>query len=108
MCPSRLLRIGQFPRKPATVAKLIYSVIMSLDGYIADKKGNFDWAEPDEEVHSFINELERPVGTYLYGRRMYEVMAVWQTMQTHDEPSCIAEFANMISASVVPARPMMA
>jgi len=81
------------------VAKLIYSVIMSLDGYIADKKGNFDWAEPDEEVHSFINELERPVGTYLYGRRMYEVMAVWQTMQTHDEPSCIAEFANIWRAA---------
>lgn len=75
------------------MAKLIYAVIMSLDGYIADKKGNFDWAQPDEEVHSFINELERPVGTYLYGRRMYEVMAVWQTMQTHDEPSCIADFA---------------
>jgi len=81
------------------VARLIYSVIMSLDGYIADKKGNFDWAEPDEKVHSFINELERPVGTYLYGRRMYEVMAVWQTMQTHDEPSCIAEFANIWRAA---------
>ena len=81
------------------MAKLIYSVIMSLDGYIADKKDNFDWAEPDEEVHSFINELERPVGTYLYGRRMYEVMAVWQTMQTHDEPSCIAEFANIWRAA---------
>jgi hypothetical protein len=56
------------------MARLIYTVIMSLDGYTADKNGNFDWAEPDEEVHSFINELERPVGTYLYGRRMYEVM----------------------------------
>ncbi|HQZ20761.1 MAG TPA: dihydrofolate reductase family protein, partial [Thermoflexales bacterium] len=62
------------------MAKLIYSALMSLDGYVADKNGHFDWAAPDEEVHTFINELERPVGTHLYGRRMYEVMAVWQTM----------------------------
>lgn len=81
------------------MAKLIYSVIMSLDGYIADKNGNFDWAMPDEEVHSFINELERPVGTYLYGRRMYEVMAVWQTLRTDDEPPCIAEFADIWRAA---------
>jgi dihydrofolate reductase len=52
------------------VAKLIYSAITSLDGYIEDTEGKFDWAEPDEEVHAFVNELERPVGTYLYGRRM--------------------------------------
>ena len=62
------------------MAKLIYSAIMSLDGYIADEHGNFEWAEPDEEVHAFINDLERPVGTYLYGRRMYETMAVWETL----------------------------
>jgi dihydrofolate reductase len=61
------------------MAKLIYSAIASLDGYVADENGSFDWAEPDEEVHSFINDLERPVGTYLYGRRMYETMAVWET-----------------------------
>jgi dihydrofolate reductase len=61
------------------MAKLIYSSIASLDGYVADENGNFDWAEPDEEVHRFINELERPVGTYLYGRRMYETMAGWET-----------------------------
>jgi dihydrofolate reductase len=61
------------------MAKLIYSAIASLDGYIADKDGNFDWAAPDEEVHAFINDLERPVGTYLYGRRMYEVMRYWET-----------------------------
>jgi dihydrofolate reductase len=60
-------------------AKLIYSAIASLDGYVADAEGRFDWAEPDEEVHAFINDLERPVGTYLYGRRMYETMAVWET-----------------------------
>jgi dihydrofolate reductase len=62
------------------MAKLIYSAIMSLDGYTADEDGNFDWAEPDEEVHSFLNDIERPVGTYLYGRRMYEVMVPWETV----------------------------
>jgi len=61
------------------VAKLIYSAITSLDGYIEDEDGQFDWAEPDEEVHGFINDLERSVGTYLYGRRMYETMAGWET-----------------------------
>ena len=61
------------------MARLIYSAITSLDGYIADEEGRFDWAAPDEEVHAFVNDLERPVGTYLFGRRMYEVMAVWET-----------------------------
>jgi dihydrofolate reductase len=61
------------------MAKLIYAAIASLDGYTADEHGNFDWAEPDEEVHAFINDLERPIGTFLYGRRMYETMAVWET-----------------------------
>ena len=61
------------------MARLIYSAITSLDGYVADEDGSFDWAEPDEEVHAFVNELERPIGTYLYGRRLYEVMAVWET-----------------------------
>lgn len=75
------------------MADLIYSVMMSLDGYIADQDGKFDWAAPDEEVHSCINELERPVGTYLYGRRMYEIMAVWEPLPLEDEPPCIAEFA---------------
>jgi dihydrofolate reductase len=60
------------------MAKLTYSAIASLDGYIADEDGNFDWAAPDEEVHRFVNDLERPVGTYLYGRRMYEVMRAWE------------------------------
>jgi dihydrofolate reductase len=61
------------------VAKLIYSAIASLDGYIADEDGSFDWAVPDEEVHAFINDLIRPFGTYLYGRRMYEMMVGWET-----------------------------
>jgi dihydrofolate reductase len=64
--------------------KLVYSAIASLDGYIEDEQGGFGWAAPDEEVHAFVNELERPVGTYLYGRRMYETMAVWETM---DDPA---------------------
>jgi dihydrofolate reductase len=64
------------------VAELIYSAITSLDGYVADEEGNFDWAAPDDEVHAFVNDLERPIGTYLYGRRMYEVMRYWETAHT--------------------------
>jgi dihydrofolate reductase len=63
-------------------AKLIYSAIASLDGYVADEAGDFGWAAPGEEAHAFINDMERPVGTYLYGRRMYDVMSVWETMDT--------------------------
>src|SRR5437762_14217252 len=61
------------------MAMLIYSAIASLDGYVEDDDGKFDWAAPDEEVLAFVNDLERPVGTYLLGRRMYETMAVWET-----------------------------
>jgi dihydrofolate reductase len=61
------------------MAKLIYSALASLDGYIEDEDGRFDWAEPDEEVHAFVNDLERPIGTHLYGRRLYETMAAWET-----------------------------
>ena len=61
------------------MASLIYSVIMSVDGYIADEQGNFDWAEPSEEVHAFVNDRERDIGTYLFGRRMYETMVYWET-----------------------------
>jgi dihydrofolate reductase len=64
------------------MAKLIYSAITSLDGYVADEEGNFGWAAPDEELHTFVNDIERPVGTYLYGRRMYEVMVYWETAHT--------------------------
>jgi dihydrofolate reductase len=78
------------------MAKLIYSAITSLDGYIADEEGNFDWGAPDEEVHTFVNELERPVGTYLYGRRMYEVMVHWETAHTvADQPPFIRNFAGL-------------
>jgi dihydrofolate reductase len=61
------------------MASLIYSAIASLDGFVEDEQGKFDWAAPDEEVHAFVNDLERPVGTYLYGRRMYETMVYWET-----------------------------
>jgi len=82
------------------MAKLIYSAITSLDGYVADRDGNFDWAAPDEEVHTFVNNLERPIGTYLYGRRMYEVMAVWETADfLADQPAVIQDFAKIWRAA---------
>jgi dihydrofolate reductase len=73
------------------MAKLIYAAIASLDGYVADVDGNFDWAAPDEEVHAFVNDLERSVGTYLYGRRMYETMVYWETAQTMADQSPIEQ-----------------
>jgi dihydrofolate reductase len=81
------------------MAKLIYSAIASLDGYVADENGNFDWAAPDEEVHAFVNDLERPVGTYLYGRRMYETMAVWEAMALSDRPPAVRDFAEIWRAA---------
>ena len=82
------------------MAKLIYSAIASLDGYIADEGGNFDWAAPDEEVHAFVNDLERPVGTYLYGRRMYEVMASWETVPTDaGQPPHMRDYAEIWQAA---------
>jgi dihydrofolate reductase len=82
------------------MAKLIYSAITSLDGYNADEDGNFDWAAPDEEVHAFVNDLERPVGTYLYGRRMYEVMAPWETDPTlADQSRVMRDFAQLWQAA---------
>ncbi len=82
------------------MAKLIYSAITSLDGYIADEDGNFDWAAPDEEVHTFVNNLERPVGTYLYGRRMYEVMVAWETAHTFaDQRPVMQDFAKIWQAA---------
>ena len=81
------------------MAKLIYSAITSLDGYINDENGNFDWAAPDEEVHGFVNDLGRPVGTYLLGRRMYGTLAVWETMPTDDEPPAIADYAGIWRAA---------
>jgi len=81
------------------MAQLIYAAIASLDGFIEDADGSFDWAAPDEEVHAFVNDLERPVGTYLYGRRMYETMAVWDTMPLDDEPDVMRDFAELWRAA---------
>jgi dihydrofolate reductase len=78
------------------VSALIYSAIASLDGYVADENGNFDWAAPDEEVHAFVNDLERPVGTHLYGRRMYETMVFWESVpDLAAEPPVMREYAEI-------------
>jgi dihydrofolate reductase len=81
------------------VARLIYSAIASLDGYVADVNGNFDWAAPDEEVHAFVNELERPAGTYLYGRRTYDVMVAWESMSLAGEPPSVQAYAKIWRAA---------
>ena len=72
---------------------LIYSMIASLDGYTADADGKFDWAAPDEEVYAFINDLERGTGTYLYGRRMYEVMLYWETVSLEGQSPAGRDYA---------------
>src|ERR1700689_5055413 len=73
---------------------------MSLDGYIADADGRFEWAAPDGEVHAFVNELERPVGTCLFGRRMYETMRYWETAHTvADQPPVALDFARIWQAA---------
>jgi len=82
------------------MAKLIYSAITSLDGYVADEDGRFDWAAPDEEVHRFVNDLERPIGAYLYGRRRCEVMLFWETAHTlADQPPYVQDFAEIWQAA---------
>ena len=82
------------------MSKLIYPAIGSLDGYVEDASGKFEWAAPDEEVHAFVNELERPIGTYLYGRRMYETMVFWETVDPDgDWPAVAREFAAIWQAA---------
>ncbi len=82
------------------MARLIYSAIASLDGYVADEESNFDWAAPDEEVHAFVNDLERPVGTHLLGRRMYETMVFWETVDTGpDQEPVMRDFAEIWRAA---------
>lgn len=94
------------PANPGTtgrltiVANLVYSAITSLDGYTADGGGGFGWAAPDPEVHAFVNDLERSVGTYLYGRRMYETMRYWETFEVHDDqPSHARDYAALWRAA---------
>ncbi len=78
------------------MARLVYSAIASLDGFVAHQEGDVSWSAPDEEVHAFVNDLLRPVGTHLYGRRMYEVLVAWETMPTGpDEPAVVRDFAKI-------------
>ena len=79
------------------MGRLIYSAIASLDGYVADQNGDFGWSMPDDEVHRFVNDLERPIGTYLYGRRMYEVLAAWETIE--DDHEAMRDYAQIWRAA---------
>ena len=81
------------------MAKLTYSAICSLDGYVADRDGKFDWAAPDEEVHAAVNEVEKPIGTFLLGRRMYEVLSVWERLDTAGEPAAMRDYAEIWRAA---------
>jgi dihydrofolate reductase len=81
------------------MAKLIYGAIASLDGYVADTDGNFEWAAPDAEVHAFVNDLERNVGTYLYGRKMYETMVYWETVDLANEPPVVQDYTKIWQAA---------
>ena len=81
------------------MGRLRYAVLCSLDGYAADADGRFDWAAPDEELHAFVNDLERPVGTHLYGRRMYETLAVWQTIAGPEHPAVMNDYGEIWRAA---------
>ncbi len=82
------------------MANLLYSAITSLDGFTEDAQGSFDWSAPDEEVHAFVNDLERPVGTHIYGRRMYDVMVAWEGEQMlNDESAAIRDYAQIWQAA---------
>jgi dihydrofolate reductase len=98
-CQMMAIMRAIIPESEEPMAKLIYFTLASLDGYIADKDGKFGWAEPDEEVHAFVNDLERSVGTYLYGRGMYEVMIAWENLELADQPSVIQDFAEIWRAA---------
>ena len=77
------------------MASLLFAALASLDGYVADEGGRWDWAVPDEEVHAFVNDLQRPLGTQLLGRRMYEVLRAWETMLEEPQPDVIADYARI-------------
>jgi dihydrofolate reductase len=82
------------------MAKLIYASICSLDGYVSDADGNFSWARPDDELHAFVNDIERPIHTYLYGRRMYETMVFWETAEVSpDQCEPVSDYAGIWRAT---------
>jgi dihydrofolate reductase len=81
------------------MARLTYSAICSLDGYAVDAQGDFAWGAPDEEVHAAVNDVERPIGTYLYGRRMYDVLQVWETLDLTDASPATRDFAELWRAA---------
>lgn len=81
------------------MGRLIYSGLISLDGYLNDADGRFDWAMPDEEVHEAVNDLARPITTWLLGRRMFEVMSYWEGVDVTGEPPAIVDFANIWAAT---------
>jgi dihydrofolate reductase len=81
------------------MARLIYSAIASLDGYVNDVDGKFEWSAPDEEVHAFVNDCERPIGTYLYGRRMYDVMVAWETMDVSGDTPPMRDYQQIWQAA---------
>ncbi|GAW51501.1 MULTISPECIES: dihydrofolate reductase family protein [unclassified Nocardioides] len=81
------------------MARLTYSAICSLDGYTVDEHGDFGWCAPDEEVHAAVNDVERPIGTYLYGRRMYDVLRVWETLDLTDASPATRDFAELWRAA---------
>jgi dihydrofolate reductase len=81
------------------MGKLIYFITTSLDGYVADENGNFDWAMPSEEVHAFVDDIIRNVGTFLFGRNMYEIMKAWDTLPTDGDSEAMNDFAKLWRAS---------
>ena len=81
------------------MSRLLFAALASLDGYMADEDGRFDWAVPDAEEHQFVNDLQRNVGLHLYGRRMYEVLVVWETMDLEGEPDAIVDYARIWRAA---------
>jgi dihydrofolate reductase len=81
------------------MATLVYSAITSLDGFVADREGRFDWGVPDDEVHRRVNDVQRDIGTHLYGRRLYDVLVAWETMDTTAEPAVVQDYARLWRAA---------
>ena len=81
------------------MGKLIYLITTSLDGFVADKNGDFEWAMPSEEVHAFVNDIVRNVGTSLIGRNMYEIMKVWDTIPTDGDSEAMNDYAKIWRAA---------